>query len=146
MEHQGLRRVPEIHRPGGHHQLLHRRGVDGRDKLPGDLRPQRPGPGHEDHPGRAGDHGHHRHGGHRAQPVPVQDRHGHLGQAHPGGQKRRPHRPADGKELPPEPLDPPAPHRLLAGGARHRQEAGGRGNVHHGGRGPVLSGRACGLL
>ena len=52
------------------------------------------------------------------------------------------HRRAGRDELPPHPVDPPAHHRFLAGGGGHRQKAGTVQHCHHGGRGPVLRGKA----
>ena len=116
LEHKDLQGLPEIHCAGGHLPLQHRRGVHGRDQLPGHLPHDGPGADPHDHPGHSQDHRHHRRGGHGHQPVPGQGGHGHRGQARAGGRVRGAHRGAGRGELPAAAVGPPPPHRLLAGG------------------------------
>ena len=138
LEHKDLQGLPEIHCAGGHLPLQHRRGVHGRDQLPGYLQDDGPGADPDHSTGYSEHHRHYRCGGNGEQPVSGQDCHGYRVQAYPGRPARRPHRQAHGGELPSPALGAPAPDGLLAGGQGLRGQAGGQRPVHHGGHRPVL--------
>ena len=145
IQYEDIRYLPEIHCPGGHPCLFHRRGVPGRDRLSGHLPAHPQGAGEDDDAGRAADHGHRGCGGHRYESVSVQSGHGHRGQACGAGRGRRAHRPAGRRGIPQAHVGPPAADGFLAGGQRVRQEAGGERPVHHGRHSQVLPGRPGGV-